>query len=782
MTRHANLRKHLSQSRARRLRAVALAAILGAACASTGWAQGDEAKPAQQATDSQQAGEAAGKVVHGYTVHQSLEVGGRITNSYGSGSMWATLFNYASGGRILGQSLEMRSVNPAKTPFFDTLTTYSTGYGGDPMDVTRLNLSKGRIYDFAGSFRRDRNYFDYNLLDNSLLGPGALVPENSSLHVFNTVRRNTDANLTLLPLSRFSFHAGFNHNTNEGPSYTSVHEGADAQLLQWFRNAGDTYTGGATFKLARATSLSYDQFFVLYRGDSTFQLAGANYTLSNGQPVSLGVDTLSATTCGTGANKTLEVVNGVANPYCNGFLAMSQVAPTRTLFPTEQFRFSSRYWDKVAMNGRLLYSGATGNVNHFNETYDGLTSRTATRAEIDTGGFANGQLANLKRINVNGDYSVEAEFNKYISASETFNYWSFRSSGTNSVTSTVYTDTQAQPSMLDPLSGITPTSTTEENSGFLNQKIFMNTAVLSATVLPQLKLSAGWRYRSRTIGDPHTLNERWNENTALVGGVFQPSPAFRLNVNFETMRSGYASGSAINGEATGTPALEQADTFTRIAPNTSYRASLRATMIPAKWLTFSVTGSSYQGKNTDPLVNHLEQSQDFSFTTTIRAAEQLTMDFSFAYDDVYAHTDLCYIYTGTPVLSGGGNSGTCVQSALNPLGSASLFLGQGTYDAPASFFGGSIVYTPLRRLRLNAGTQLNSVNGQAEQLNPYMVPGALQSLYLMPYGDVMFNIAPQWSWHGNFVYDGYAEQGPLGMLAPRNVHGNMTTLSVKYAF
>ena len=49
------------------------------------------------------------------------------------------------------------------------------------------------------------------------------------------------------------------------------------------------------------TTVSYDQFFVLYKGDSSFQLAGANYTLNTTTtPVSLGVDVLGGTTtCGS---------------------------------------------------------------------------------------------------------------------------------------------------------------------------------------------------------------------------------------------------------------------------------------------------------------------------------------------------------------------------------------------------------------------------------------------------------------------------------------------------
>ena len=87
-----------------------------------------------------------------------------------------------------------------------------------------------------------------------------------------------------------------------------LHGGGDVQLAQWFRNGLDTYTGGVDFKLAKRTTLSYDQFLAFYRGDTSFQLAPTPFTLSDGTPVSLGVNVLTGptVTCGTGANKTAE--------------------------------------------------------------------------------------------------------------------------------------------------------------------------------------------------------------------------------------------------------------------------------------------------------------------------------------------------------------------------------------------------------------------------------------------------------------------------------------------
>lgn len=740
-------------------------------------AQPDAGKPTKTVSEKKTAAEPAEKVVGGYRVHQSLEVGGRITSMGGSNAMWDTLVNQGSGGRILDQSLEMRSVNPSKTPLFDTLTTSSTGYGGDPLDVTRLKASKGRWCDFTSSFRRDRQYFDYNLLDQSLLGPNALVPEPDSLHLFNTVRRNTDTSLTLLPLSFISFRAGFNHGTHEGPTYTTLHDGGDVQLLQWFRNSSDTYTGGVDLKLAPRTTLSYDQFYVFYKGDSNFNLTGANYPILNGKGLmeSLGVDTLATATCGSGANKTLEVVNGVANPYCSGSIAMTQSALTRTTFPTEQLRFSTHYWSRVAMNARVLYSDGVSNVNNFNETFTGLLTRTYTLQEIDTGGLANGVMAHNRRVNINGDYGIVADLGKVFSVSDSYDYWAFRVPGSNSVTSNVWAGAASTPNLniLTPLSDVTLTTTTTPNLNYLNQKYSTNTAKLIATVTRQFKLSGGWRYSSRNITDSGQDDLTWNINGAIFGAVIQPSSMVRINLDYDSMSSSSAT------------AATTSNSFTREAPDKVNHFRARATVKPAKWINFAITGNEYSAKNDDPLVNHFEHNRDVSFATTIVGGDRFSADFNYAHDSVYSVTDLCYIYTATaaaPLPTGAVNAGTCVLSAANPGGAANLYLGTGYYNVPTNFFSGAVNYSPSRKLRVNGGLRVSDSNGQAEQLNPLMVPGAIQSKYFTPYADMEFDVATGWTWHTNWAHNGYGEGGPIGLLPARDTHGDIYTLGVRYAF
>src|SRR5690349_4504374 len=63
----------------------------------------------------------------GYRVQQSVELGYRITDIFGSVPMYDTLVNLQQGPRIFEQSLSMQSMTHEE--FFDTLTANSFGWG-----------------------------------------------------------------------------------------------------------------------------------------------------------------------------------------------------------------------------------------------------------------------------------------------------------------------------------------------------------------------------------------------------------------------------------------------------------------------------------------------------------------------------------------------------------------------------------------------------------------------------------------------------------------------------
>src|SRR5450755_1111570 len=242
----------------------------------------------------------------GYTIHQSIDLGARVVDTSGSNAMYDTLVNLQSGPRVLSQTLDMHSVANAYHPLFDDLMESSSGYGGDPYDVTTLRMSKGKVYRFQGLFRRDRQYFDYDLLDNPLVPAG--VTSNgytfpqvlNSPHLFNTVRRMTDVGLTLFPNSKLTFRTGYSQNINQGPTYSSQHNGAEALYLQNWRNSTDTWLGGVDWKPISKTMLTFEESVVHYKGDSNWQLAGLGLQLANGTPVTVGFDNVTVPSCTDG--------------------------------------------------------------------------------------------------------------------------------------------------------------------------------------------------------------------------------------------------------------------------------------------------------------------------------------------------------------------------------------------------------------------------------------------------------------------------------------------------
>jgi hypothetical protein len=678
---------------------------------------------------------------YGYTIHQSVDTGGHIVSQSGSGAMYDTLVNTQTGPRILNFSLEMRTVDPKNTPLFDHLSTNSFGYGGDPNSVTLLDVAKGKLYQFRGNFRRDRQYFDYNLLDNPLIPPSSTpyVPLLDSPHLFNTVRRNSDLSLTLAPLARFSVRLGYNRNISEGPSYSTIHEGADGLLMQFWRNGTDTWNAGLDYKLNRQTIISYDQFVMRFKNDTNWQLAGLNYQLSNGTPVALGVDLSSvwAAPCATPF-----LANGTVNPTCNAFLGYNRSAPTRTLAPTEQLRFQSASVPRLSFNGRALYSATTSNLDHFNETFNGLETRTAIRESIINGS------ARVRRINVNADLGATYQITPKLTASNLFNFWDFRIPGVNSFTEVDYTGKSL---LIAP--GATTTTTTAD-AQFLNQKTKTNTFILEWETTSQLRLSAGYRYRSRIItdagGDFIPIRESWG----LFGAAFKPTPKLRINFNVEAM---YADMS-----------------FTRISPRQLQHYIVRSTYRPQTWLTFSGTVNIRESRNNVQTVNHLEHNRDFSFGTTIARSERWSLDLNYSYDDVFSSTLECYVSTPAPPTAGVAPS-VCV-AAATPL------LSTGYYNAPTQYGSLGFTVSPVKRAHFTGGYRTTSVNGTADAPNIRQVPGSLQSQFQTPYASFAIDLAKNWSWKGDYNYYGYGEGGAVGPTAPRAFHGNVTTLAVHYAF
>jgi hypothetical protein len=379
-----------------------------------------------------------------YNVHQSIEFGYRASEINGNKDTYDTFENLGSGVRLFDYTLEMHSLDH-KGLLFDDLSFSNFGYGGDPNDVTRLRIGKNKLYDFRVLFRRDKNFWDYNLLANplnpaSLNPPGSLttgcyvgpptaafpqgapaycsspaVAINNSPHAQDLVRRMQDYDLTLLPNSAVQVRLGYSRNRDEGPGFFTTDGGTISDFNENYSYTTNAYRVGVDFKILPRTTISYDQFLSYFRQDNAvsddpianpqnfgFVLANpSGVGTPNGTPVDLG-NIWSTQTPSEVLPCAAPIVTGTpntANPTCNGFLSYSQVGSPRNFMPTERFRFQSTYFKNFEMSGSAGYSSSNNQIPNFLETVDGWTARTAER------GSTTGGPADAKRISVNANWS-----------------------------------------------------------------------------------------------------------------------------------------------------------------------------------------------------------------------------------------------------------------------------------------------------------------------------------------------------------------------------------------
>jgi hypothetical protein len=699
--------------------------------------------------------------VDGYTIHQSIDLGGRVVESSGSLAMYDTLVNMQSGPRILDQTLDVHALANSSHPLFDDLAESSSGYGGDPYDVTTLRVSKGKIYKFQGLFRRDRQYFDYDLLDNPLVPPGVIsngytFPQVAdSPHAFNTVRRMTDLSLTLFPISKLSFRAGYSHNTDEGPSYSSQHNGAEGQYLQNWRNSTDTWTGAVDWKPVPKTMLTFEETVMHYKGDTDWGLAGLGLQLANGMPVTLGFDNQVPPTCGDGNPPivTSATTPPTANPTCSGYLQYSRFAPTRTLMPTEEFRFQSATIKNIQMNGDVRYTGGKMNLPDYNELFVGLDNMG--KRVFNTTGNANG-----KRIDVSADFGIIWQISDKFSLADQYDFLDFREPAFTDLSEVDFLGT----SMLLPPGPAQPPALTLAST-FTGMKTETNTLTATWEPFSKASISLGYRYQQRDItwvmplstdalpnGTSYTFPIY--ENAGILGLALQPTQQWRINAKIELSFDDHA--------------------YTQISPRQLYHYYVQSRYKPKPWATITGTFNDLERRDNIALVNHLDHIRSLSLGATLMPSPRYGLDLSYGYGDVFSQTTLCYASTPAPVGPGAGAAPADCGTNTN--------LGTGYYNAPTEYGSFAFTFAPIKRLRSNIGYQISSVNGATEFLNPLAVPGSLQSKYQSPFFDVAWTLHPGLTWKGGWNYYGYGEEGPVGPTLPRNFHANMITLALHYEF
>jgi hypothetical protein len=748
-------------------------------------------------------------VPSGYTVHQSVDLGGRISGVSGSQAMYDTLVNVQSGPRILGETFEMRALPGAKNTLFDSLSASGSGFGGDPYDFARIAFHKGNAYDFSGLFRRDRQYFDYDLLGNPNIPSGQSIPigptasptgslawpqlENSSF-LYNTVRRMTDTNLTAAPLSKLSWRVGYSQDVFEGPSLSpsgyQVASSYDVLLEEYQRNSTDSFMGAADWKPVPLTRLTLEEEIEHYKADSYFTMDPAYLTVQepDGTKAALlaNYDALtpySASACNANSVGTVPVLspsptpNGlpVINPACAVMTSYLRTEPTRFFFPTEIFRFQSSSIRNVSMNGDARYTDAKMNLPAYYENFQGLNKTTR---ELTYQGDAS-----AKREVVAADYGIVWQAAQKFSLSDQFDYSTEHQPGTasmNSVT-TLSTPATAGNETINYAGGLTTTlaaggASTFEGSptvgvplaGYLGQRYLTNNATATWDGWSRATLSLTYRYQT------HTIAEGMFHTTPLaVGAIYSGTVLIDQNGGIFNVALRPTSNWDLNGSV---EMLYADNVFTPVAPrqlqhyrvHTLYRAKSWATISGAyndmelhnntnnNQAAVAAKDVTYAG----PL-DHVAHSRIASMGGQLLPNEHYGFDFNYAFSDVYTSTNICYdaaasaTQAGAATPSGTACPGATVRGATYyEFGPAKDFI-----DAPTQSGSAALRISPSSSVKGAVGYRINSVDGSRFYNDPRDVAGSLVSRYQSPFASVAYTVHPGWTWKAEYNYYSYAE-GP----------------------
>ena len=756
----------------------------------------------------------------GYTIHQTADLGGHMVGLTGSGSMYDTLVNIQSGPRVLGETFTMRAVEGTKHPLLDSLSAFSSGFGGDPNNFAKLDFSKGKLYEFSGMFRRDRQYADYDLLgdsDNS----GQTIPygavggvattasfawpqNNDSPVMFNTVRRMTDTNLTILPLSKVTFHAGYSQNIFQGPTLSPARSVGkyDSLAMEYQRNSTDDFTGAMDWKVLPQTKITFEEVVDHYKTGSYFTLNPNGFLAqeADGTPVSLGdwdfMPTATATApytisaCNTGSMGTAYSGSGttatytiftapqtpgglpIINPACDVITSYLRSQPTRSITPTEMLRFQSSSIRNVAMNGDIRFTMARTTLSNYYEHWTGLDG--VIRSSTLTG------YADAHRAVLSIDYGMTWQATKKIALADQVDFSSVHQPGyTNLAGSTLNTPstvvagnngyetinysgaltTGAAFSVTGNTIGISP--------AYFGQSFLTNNVTGTWDATPRATVALTYRYSTHVLalGFPHNVpltgiadvgsasggTVTINQNTGIFNAALRPTNHWDLN---------------------GTVEMSYADNaFTPMGARQTKHYRIHTLYRPKPWATLSGAFNDLErhnntnnvGPSIDGPLQHVDYSRSVSLGAALAPNEHYSFDFNYAYSDVYISTNACYssgatvLFPGAAETNSAGTGPNLCPSALTSWGPVKDFA-----DAPTQYASFGLTYSPNKVFRSGLGYRISAVSGNQFFSDAQQVNGSLQSAYQSPYVNLAWTVHPGLIWRADYNFYGYGEGGPSG--------------------
>jgi hypothetical protein len=793
---------------------------------------------------AQQTDEENGIEQGNYNIKQSVEFGGRITSISGDLQTYDTMVNLQDGLRLLNFTTEMRSLDHHGT-VFDRLYFSNFGYGGDPNVVSVLRISKNKWYAFDGLFRHDENFWDYSSVANPFnpaapptnapagFNPVVNAPPNvlntqvvaMSPHYYNTRRNMQNYGLTLLPDAKIRFRLGYNHNTNVGPSYTTLHQGTEQFLLQDLSSGISQYRFGVDFRFLRRTNISYDQIWNYYKTDPGTTDQNQQFSVGTGlPPVDLGVS-WNGPPCSPAFQP-----GGTASSNCNAYSSYFSHWRERMHAPTEQISLQSNAISALQLSGKFSYTGSDMHVDDYTQNFAGLESKSLLSNYGQSGPMQG------RHVTSYGDFGATWEITHVFSLVDEFHYsnWQepaqFTSTNcsffsNNLVTApSFFTPTGILPADCTPPAGAisgTPTHNSKSDpdilvnldSNFLKQQTTSNLVEGRVQLSPKVGAYFGYRFAHRVIADNfyNTQSAIYFPGTAARGSCSLVDP------NLPLSQTNLPGGCTLNGEGSisfqppnpsyGLPGVTDINTnsgvfglwakptqhltinvegdfgssdntFTPLGPRNYQQVRARVQYRVATWLNLSAYFQTMEGQNPAVNIGGSGHNRNSGISASLTPSERFSMQFAYNYNNFYSESLICFTsdfaQPGLPACP--GVSGLVQQAS--------------PYSSNVSTGFVDFLWTPVNRLSLEVGANLSGVSGSELNLNPLSPiatapAGPLNSDWYQPYGSVAYHFAKGWTGRARWDYYGYHEDSNgsyQDLYAPRNFRGNIVTLSVRYAF
>ncbi len=281
-------------------------------------------------------------------VSGSIDVGYRFVNSGGNPDAFRTVVNLGEGPKVL--NFDFSVVNPSGK-WYDKVTVFGSGWGGDPNQATRLDATKQRLYDFRFDYR---NIAYYNFLPsfaNPVIDQNIFRTERG----YDIRRRTLDTELRFRPGMRITPYVAYTRNwgTGRGVSTFAQDSTNDYRVFNSLNDRTDQFRAGV--------NLEFSKFHVtLEQGGTTFK---DDQTLSNS-------NTLFGSRTSLLFGQRLDLVNLLQAYRIRGNSYFERALATFTP------------WSWLDISGTLLYSRPETDVRY---------------TQNDTGVFAN--LATIEFYN-----------------------------------------------------------------------------------------------------------------------------------------------------------------------------------------------------------------------------------------------------------------------------------------------------------------------------------------------------------------------------------------------